>query len=104
MAEKDIYSYKDFHTLKCGKRFKVGIFAPEIYGLYVYQFGTSSSNGYMEFYKISKDDFDNFPENEEELNERLFSNFFINRRYFLCTDYTDSCARFTRERYDNIKI
>ncbi len=103
MSDK-IFSYKDFKAVKTGSDYSVGLFAPEIYGLCKYQFGTSSGNGYNEYFKISKKDFDEFPDNEESLTNRLFSNWFINKMYYLCSDYTESHFTFTLEKYNNIKL
>ena len=54
--------------------------------------------------KISKEEFDGFPQNEKELEERLLSDLLVSFANQLCNNYVDHCAFFTQEKYDSIEI
>ena len=62
MSEK-IYSYKDFKSVKSKDYWNVGCFDENMYAVSHYQFGSSAGNGYTEIFKISKEEFDAFPDN-----------------------------------------
>ena len=100
MSEK-IYSYKDFKSVKSKDYWNVGCFDENMYAISHYQFGSSAGNGYAEIFKISKKEFDGFPQNLPEIKEK-FGNWFVAMRLMLCSDYTDSVATFTQEKYYSI--
>ncbi len=101
MAEKNTYSYKDFKSIKGQDFWSVGYFDEDMYAISHYQFGSSAGNGYTEIFKISKEEFDAFPDNLPQI-EAKFGNWFATMRFRLCSDYKDSVATFTKEKYDKI--
>ena len=100
MSDKT-YSYKDFKSLKSKDYWSVGCFDSDMYAISHYEFGSSAGNGYTEIFKISKQEFDAFPDNLPQIKEK-FGNWFVAMRFMLCSDYTDSVATFTEEKYYSI--
>ena len=103
MSDKT-YHCRDFQTQKRGETFRVGIFAPGIYAAAKDESGSCASDRYTCYYKISKEEFDGFPQNEKELEERLLSDLLVSFANQLCNNYVDHCAFFTQEKYDSIEI
>lgn len=101
MSDKNYYC-KDFQIQKSGKTISAGIFAPGVYAVVKYEFGSSTSNGHNEYYKISEEEFNGFPENEDAICSKLFSNLFGRLMFRLCSDYVEHDAFFTQKKYDSI--
>ncbi len=73
------YSYDDFKSIKCeaGLYCEVGLFGDDIYATKIYN-SFSISNGYCECRLISREQFEAYPENVEELYKC---------KNFLCSNY-----------------
>lgn len=93
-----VYYCSDF---KCTKNIsytnRVGYFDDGIYAICIYTFGGSMGNGFSSFYKITRQEYEAYPENARFLEEQA-----QHSRYL--TSEWANVSSFTRQDYDNIKI
>lgn len=88
---------KDFTNCKGGKHSTVGYFGEKekkLYALREVIEGFPRGNDIMSFYKISEQELNDFPQNEDELLEKFRKDF---KKYHLVDDYTT--WTFTEEDY-----
>ncbi len=93
-----IYSFDNFNKIKVYHRqfcCAVGMFGNDIYAALYYQQGSCGSEYWLDFYRISKDEFDDYPNNASELSRKINDN----HKEFLCSNYNGKDGRAYRFEY-----